>query len=190
MDRTITLALDVLSALSARNVPAVIVGAVAMAYRGFVRATSDLDLVVDLPTFPQMKELAEALTPLGHIEFRFGDAEDPIGALIDIQSNDGGHVQVFSYRGTYESSPLFAQELLSGATQIAGMPSHFKVAPLLPLVASKVYAGGASAAFDVSELLSTQPSTTLEEVAAYCQRVGLKDDWNSMAPLLKSFGAP
>jgi hypothetical protein len=190
MDRTISLTLDVLTILSNRNVPAVVVGAVAMAYRGFVRATSDLDLVVDLPTFPQMKELTEALNPLGQIEFRFGDAEDPLGALIDVQSADGGHVQVFSYRGTYESSPLFAQELQSGATEVAGMPRHFKVAPLLPLLASKIYAGVASAAFDVAELLKTQTSMTLAEVEAYCQRVGLKEDWDSMAPLLRSFTAP
>lgn len=190
MDPSLRLATVVIEKLNQRNVSVAVIGAVAMAFRGFVRATTDIDLVVDLRTFPDMKRLAEELAALGQVDFRFGDEDDPIGAVIDVQSPTGGHVQILSFRGNAESSPRFALDLIEQATSVEQMPDSLKFATFKPLVASKVYAGGNRAAWDVAELLKAQTEFSLSDIQAYCQEVGLSEDWERMSPKLEAFLSP
>ena len=91
MEPSLRLATLGIERLNALQVEVAVIGAVATAYWGFVRATTDIDLVVHLRTFSDMKALLKALAPLGQVDLMFGD-DDPIGALIDIQAADGGHV--------------------------------------------------------------------------------------------------
>ena len=86
----------VASLLAANDVPAVVIGAVALAAYRYVRHTEDIDLGVDAD-LPKMRVLAAALRDEGFVvDFHEPDGDDPLGGVIDV-SGPFGLIQVVSF---------------------------------------------------------------------------------------------
>jgi hypothetical protein len=88
------LLLDVIDALKAADVRYAVVGAMAASIHGVVRASLDADAVLALSN----RELADLETSLRtsglETELRYGDADDPIGAVLALTDSFGNRVDL------------------------------------------------------------------------------------------------
>jgi hypothetical protein len=88
--------LDVAQILTAHNIPYALVGAVAAAVHGEVRATTDADAVLSVP-LPQLSALRSAFERAGfRAEVRLGDHEDPIPAMLILQDDHDNTVELLA----------------------------------------------------------------------------------------------
>lgn len=88
------LMLDVAAKLDAAGIDYAVVGAMAAAVHGVVRASLDVDAVVSvqLRDIAVLKQLLAA--PELEVETRLGDADDPIGALLAVTDAHGNRVNL------------------------------------------------------------------------------------------------
>jgi hypothetical protein len=139
----------VVSLLIANKVPAMVIGAVALAAHRYVRHTDDIDLGVDAD-LPKMRLIATALRNDGFdVDFHEPDADDPLGGVIDI-TGPFGLVQVISFANRF---PAVIRDALAGEDSRIRPGSELRVTPSPQLVALKLYAGGSKAKADIVELL-------------------------------------
>ncbi len=166
---------DVAKVLAAQSIPPLVIGAVAMAARGYHRATDDLDFAVCLDV-RALRSLATALSSLGmSTELREPDGSDPLGGVLDIARADAT-VQIVSFdnppRGGF---PRLVTDALARATEIDGLPGL--IAAPIDLVLFKLYAGGPKSRNDILHLLEAV-ELDLEEVTARVEDVSvLKKEW-------------
>jgi hypothetical protein len=138
---------DVVGRLRAAGADCAVIGAMAMAFHGVIRAS----LVVDLLVFPSGKPgppLETAFAGSGYeVERRDGDADDPIPALIRLRDVHGNQVDLLL--GLRRLDPAAAARAVEAEHQ--GTPLRFL--GLEDLVALKLYAGGARDLEDARRLL-------------------------------------
>ena len=144
--------LDVAEVLLARGVRYAVVGAMAAAVHGVVRASLDADAVVAM----QVREagsLQRALAEAGYsAELRVGDFDDPIPALLAVHDTHGNRVDLLiGLRGLDpDALSRTRQVLLSGAVlQIIGLEDF---------VAMKAFAGSPVDLADAAAVLSQNRS--------------------------------
>lgn len=160
----------VASILSGNNVPALVIGAVALAAHRYVRHTEDIDLGVDAD-LPQMRSLAAALRDNGFVvDFHEPDGDDPLGGVIDV-SGPFGLVQVVSFAGRF---PAAIRDALAGDDVRIRSGSELRLIPIPQLVALKLYAGGSRSKADIVELLRRNPEADLNEIRETCRRYHLR----------------
>ena len=88
------LLLDVAQMLVAQSIPYAVVGALAAAVHGEVRATTDADALLSV-SLQQLASLRTAFEAAGfQTELRFGDLEDPIPALLILQDGHENTVEL------------------------------------------------------------------------------------------------
>src|SRR5262249_25636331 len=86
------LLLDVISVLHERAIDYGVVGAMAAAVHGVVRASMDADAIVSLAV-SQAAELRAAVVAAGFAaDLRRGDADDPIAAVLALKDGFGNRV--------------------------------------------------------------------------------------------------
>lgn len=130
------LAAEVSRVLAAAGRACVVIGAMAAAVHGVVRASLDADLLV-AGTPASAAQLAELLRSAGlAAEVRHGDADDPIGALILVTDPAGNRVDLLiglrgTSRGTFDRA--IPVRLHAGELQVVGLEDF---------VAMKAFAGG------------------------------------------------
>lgn len=160
----------VASLLVRNDVPALVIGAVAMAAHRYVRYTEDIDLGVDAD-LPKMRVLANALRDEGFtVELREPDSDDPLGGVIDV-SGPFGLVQVVSFANRF---PAVIRDALAGEDVRIRAGSDLRLVPIAQLVALKLYAGGSGSKSDIVELLRRNPEVNIDDIRATCRKYRLR----------------
>jgi hypothetical protein len=160
----------VVATLVRHGVPAVVIGAVALAAHGYVRHTEDIDLGVDAD-LDQMRILAAALRDEGFdVDLHEPDGTDPLGGVIDV-SGPFGLVQVVSFANRF---PAVIRDALAGDDVRIRPGSPLRLVPLSQLVALKLYAGGGPARTDIIELLRRNPEADLAVIQETCRAYRLR----------------
>lgn len=182
-DPTLELAARVAAALREEGAEPALIGAMALAVHGFVRATADLDLAVVTDPNAMLRPVARRLRAEGlDCELVLPDADDPLGGVLTVRGGGADPVQVVNFLNPFRarnSNPGI--EAVATATEVAGLP--FRVVDIPHLVALKLWAGGPKSALDVSELLGANPNTSLAGIDEVCARFGLTAAWQSIRPL-------
>jgi hypothetical protein len=145
-------------------IPAVVIGAIALAAHRYVRFTEDIDLGVDAD-LKQMRALAESCRSEGYrAELHEPDGDDPLGGVIDV-SGSFGLVQIISFHNGF---PAAIRDALRGEKIEMRPGSRLRIVPIPQLVALKMYAGGLSSRADIIELLRRNPEVDLTMLAKTC----------------------
>jgi hypothetical protein len=177
-EKTLEVAERVVGILESKGVPSAVIGAMALAVHGYVRATRDFDLATHTHPFVQLREVERALLEAGlAAEMRDPDADDPLGGVVEVTGRGFKPIQIVNFL-----NPLSGQSTQLGREAIdeslAGLvgESRLRVVTLPHLVALKLYAGGARSRNDVIELLERNQPVDLEKIRAVCARHGLAAD--------------
>jgi hypothetical protein len=141
------LLLDVIDVLDRLGIPYLIVGAIAAAYHGTVRASRDADAVVSLP-LEGIPKLAEQLTMAGfQVRISTGASDDPIRRVLLLTDAHGNAVDLlWGVRGMAKGAldRRRTTSLLGASVNVIG-PEDF--------IAMKVSAGGPKDIGDVQGVL-------------------------------------
>ena len=143
------LLLDVLELLSKLEVPHAVIGAFAVAFYGVPRFTDAADAAVWLGgTSISGRDLVERLSGLGYrVEFRRGDPDDPISAIVLIEDQFENRVDlVLGIRGMDSKAVerCTSGQLLDYPVRILGVED---------LITMKLFAGGTQDLEDVQGIL-------------------------------------
>jgi len=130
------LMVDVAEVLAARGIPYAVIGAMAAAVHGVVRASLDADALLGTQV-SVARELRQDFTAKGYTaDLRIGDADDPIPALLEVTDPFGNRVDLLvSLRGLDAA----AMDRASVVT-LSGFP--LRVIGREDFVAMKAHAGG------------------------------------------------
>jgi len=128
--------LDVAEVLTAQDIPYAVVGAMAAAVHGVVRASVDADAVLRMQV-GEAARLREVFRDSGYqADLRIGDADDPIPALLEITDPHGNRVDLLiGLRGMEPSALERAREVM-----LMGCP--LRVIGREDFIAMKAFAGG------------------------------------------------
>jgi hypothetical protein len=162
LDKTLTVAEDVLDVLRSLQADAVVIGALALAVHGYPRETQDLDLAVAIEP-RRLKEIGERLTERGYrVELR---EPDPLGGVLDVSGPGADLVQLVNFSNPPASGfPRLVADAIATASQFVD-GSELRVVDLCHLIAFKLYAGGPRSKLDVLELLDRNRQGLSAELA-------------------------
>ena len=171
--KSLDVARSVFQLLAAHDIDTAVIGSIALAVHGYVRATRDLDFGVAVFAFDSLQPIAAQLRGRG-LEVDVGEPapDDPLGGVVTVSGTDFDSIQIVNLRapgGRYEK---LAREAIATAQQEAelGLP----VVDLPHLVALKLVAGSRKDELDILELLRANPETPLVTVLAVCAGHRLK----------------
>ncbi len=151
MDRTLALAAEVAAALKGRGVSSAVIGAVALAVRGYPRATEDVDLATVTDPRTVLLEVARELQARGYeADLAMPDAEDARGGVLTVRAPDADPVQVVNYFNPWTGWVPAGKQAVETAEQ--GVLPGLAVVDAPHLVALKLYAGGRKSELDILEL--------------------------------------
>lgn len=172
MDRTLALAAEVAAALEARGVSSAVIGAVALAVRGYPRATEDVDLATVTDPRTVLQEVARDLQARGYeAELAMPDAEDALGGVLTVRAPDSDPVQVVNYFNPWTGWIPVGKRAVETAERDV-LPG-LAVVDAAHLVALKLYAGGRKSELDVLELIERLDPEELVRVRTVCESLGL-----------------
>lgn len=181
MDDNLREAESIAAILAEEGVPAIVIGAVALAAHQYVRSTMDVDFGVEAD-LKQMRRLSDTLRSLGYdAELREPDADDPLGGVIDIPGAFG-LVQIVNFSDRF---PAAIRDALDGEEIRTRPNGGLRVMPIPQLVALKLYAGGLKSLADIVELLRRNPQADLEMIGETCRKYRLSG-WDKV---MKELGA-
>jgi hypothetical protein len=170
-DRTVEVAVEVAALLALHGARSAVIGAVALAVRGYPRATGDLDLATVTDARAVLPKVQAELTRRGYdVQFSEPDADDPLGGVLTVRSDDADPVQVVNYLNPWRGWAEVGKEAVDTAEPNA--LQSLAVVDVPHLVALKLYAGGRKSELDVLELLERHPSA-LESVRRVCEHLHL-----------------
>jgi hypothetical protein len=139
---------DVLRVLDAMGAPHALIGAHAMAARGYPRFTVDIDIltvdgrVLDRPTWTELERTGAV------VERRRGDPDDPLGGVVRIQRAGVPDVDVVLGKWQWEADVIDRAEPMS----FGDVP--VRVPRLADLILLKLAAGGSLDLHDAAVLLT------------------------------------
>lgn len=184
--RTIQVAEGVHEILERLGIESAVIGAMAMAVHGYVRATRDFDLATCADPFVKLDELRQALEKAGfHAELRQPDADDPLGGVVEITGEGFKPIQIVNFL-----NPLAPRAAALGSEAIreskGGLieQSRMRVVTLPCLIALKLYGGGPKNKNDVIELLERNKPLDLSLVREVCVRHGVGQELESLLAAL------
>lgn len=178
------LLMDVLDVLRAKTVKYAVVGAMAGAVHGVIRASLDADAIVSLAA-QEASALSNDLTAAGfNVELKKGDFEDPISAVLVIKDKYRNRVDLlFGLKG-------FDPDAFDRTLQVEMNGQPLQVVGREDFIAMKLYAGGpvdlrdAQQAFFVNRDAIDIP--LLEKLTARFGRHAAK----KLDSLIREFGGP
>jgi hypothetical protein len=181
MDENLREAERIAAILAEEGVPAVVIGAIALAAHRYVRSTLDVDFGVDVD-LKRLRGLLATLRSLGYdAELREPDADDPLGGVIDV-SGPFGLVQIVNFGDRF---PAAIRDSLDGEEIRIRPDGGLRVMPIPQLVALKLYAGGWKSLADIVELLRRNPQADLEMIGETCRKYRLSG-WGKVLEELKA----
>ena len=152
------------------KLPALVIGAVALAAHRYTRFTEDIDIGV-LASQAEMQSLTGLLQAEGFdAAFHEPDADDPLGGVIDV-SGPFGLVQIINFEDRF---PAIIHDALAGADVRVRPGSALRIVPIPQLVALKLYAGGWKSHADIVELLRRNPDVDLDAIGKVCRAYRLR----------------
>jgi hypothetical protein len=169
-DPLLELAATIVREADACGIPTAIIGALALARHGYVRATADVDLASSASFDAQLRPLAQRLRALGLlVDVRPPDLGDPIDGVLRVRAApDGDPVDVINFAGPRS---LGAQAVARAERSADG----FAYVRVPELVALKLYAGSRFDLDDVARLLAEAEGVELDEVRRVAESFGLAD---------------
>ena len=168
------------AALLAENgVPALVIGAIALAAHGYIRFTQGIDLAGDAD-LGLMRNCTLALSKAGYqAVLHEPDADDQFGGVIDI-TGSFGLVQMISFADRF---PAAINDSFAGGPLSLYPGSPLRLIPIPQLVALKLYAGGHKAKADIIEMLKRNPEQDRAEITRTIKRYrlrGLNQIWREL----------
>ncbi len=138
----------VLLILQKLELPHALIGGWAVIAWGYLRASEDIDLMVDLPA-SQRRELLAALAEDYEPQWRDGGQDDPIPSMIRAQPRSAGHfpVDIILPRGRVDRAAI------SRAVSITAEGIAIPIVRPEDLIAMKLEAGGGQDDEDAQRLL-------------------------------------
>jgi hypothetical protein len=168
----------VLDLLARNHVGAAVIGSVALAVHGYVRATTDLDLGVAVLTFESLRSMAEQLRERGYdVDVGEPGVDDPLGGVVTVSGPDFDSVQIVNLRTASGRNERLARDAIETAQRIEGI--DLPVVDLPHLVALKLVSGSRQDQLDVVHLLRANPRARMEDVVAVCRKHRLKKQLDS-----------
>jgi predicted nucleotidyltransferase len=158
---------DVAGFLAARGVRYAVIGAMAAAVYGVVRASLDADAVVSLQ-IREAQALRQELIDQGYeATLRTGDVDDPIPGLLEIQDRHGNRVDLLL--GLRGMDP----ELLNRTRQVRLAEAVLEIVGREDFIAMKAFAGGPVDLADARAVIELDRETLdLELLRRLAQRFG------------------
>jgi hypothetical protein len=145
------LLLDAVAVLSARSIDYAVIGAMAAAVHGVVRASMDADVVLSLAV-REAHRLRDALSDAGFsVELRRGDFGDPIPALLEVKDTFANRVDLLVGLKGMDSA------VFTRAIQVPFSGEMLKVVGREDFVAMKLFAGGPLDLLDARNVSSLDP---------------------------------
>lgn len=139
-----------------------LIGAHAMAARGYPRFTVDIDLLTSDPRVLESATWTELVRAGATVHPRRGDADDPLGGVVHIHLADGTDVDLIVGKWKWEAAVIERAEPLTVAPGIT-----LPVPATSDLILLKLAAGGFMDLQDAAALLEVGgPETTVREVEA------------------------
>lgn len=141
--------LDVAAVLTEQEIEYMVIGAMAAAVHGSIRATTDADALVSVGK-SKLAQLKGVLKKAGfNVELRSGDADDPIPALLVLGDKHGNRVDLLcGLRG-------LEKDVFSRAITVPFLGSSLRVVGVEDFVAMKCFAGGPQDLADARAALKT-----------------------------------
>jgi predicted nucleotidyltransferase len=130
------LLLDVVAVLSKEHIEYAVIGALALAVHGTLRATADADALLSV-TVSKLRSLSQALNQAGFTtELRQGDTDDPIPAMLTAGDTYGNRVELLGgLRG-------LDRQVFARAVDIPFKGYTLRVVGREDFIAMKCFAGG------------------------------------------------
>lgn len=155
------LAVEVSQLLDRLGIPHALIGAGALATIGASRATFDLDfLVVDGALLDQAFWSAQLPSGIS-LRIRVGGPEAPLAGLVHISRTGDRPVDLVVGRDEWQ------RDILRRAPVLPFLGAHVPIALAADLVLLKLYAGGLQDAWDIQQLLASDP----KQASAVTQQV-------------------
>jgi len=147
------LMVDVAEVLAARGIPYAVIGAMAAAVHGVVRASLDADAVVSAHVAAG-RELQREFAAMGcGADLRVGDVDDPIPALLAITDQFGNRVDLLiGLRGMDPAAMKRSREVA-----LSGFP--LRIIGREDFIAMKAHAGGPQDLADARAVMATDPGS-------------------------------
>jgi hypothetical protein len=146
--QAVRLLLDIAAVLHTEQVDYAVIGALAAAVHGVVRASLDADAIIRITT-RELGDLQGKLSALGYeAQIRRGDAEDPIAALLQVSDAHGNQVDLLvGLRGM--DAGAFSRGL-----DVGFEAGSLRVVGREDFIAMKLFAGGPIDIADASGVLA------------------------------------
>jgi predicted nucleotidyltransferase len=159
---------DVAESLTRRGVRYAVIGAMAAAVHGVVRASLDADAIVMLQV-REAQALRQSLVEEGYeVALRIGDVDDPIPGLLEIRDRHGNRVDLLL--GLRGMDP----ELLDRTRQVRLGEAILAIVGREDFIAMKAFAGGPVDLADARAVIDLDRETLdLELLRRLAQRFGL-----------------
>lgn len=167
--KSIDVARRVFVRLAPTNLDSAVIGSVALAVHGYVRATRDLDLGVAALTFGALRDVAEALHKEGfRVHVGVPAPDDTLGGVVTVEGDDFDPVQIVNLTAPGGRHGKLAREAIASAQGVSelGLP----VVDVAHLVALKLLAGSWKGELDVLELLGANPEMPVDPIFEVCRR--------------------
>lgn len=173
------LLLDVIDVLDQYRVPYLIVGAIAAAYHGVVRASRDADAVISLPS-AGVPPLADNIRRLGlQVRVSKGHGDDPIRQVLSLEDAHANRVDLlWGVRGMEKGA-------IDRGRTTSFLGSTVKIIGPEDFIAMKIFAGGSKDLGDVQGVLEVSGKTLdLPLLKKVTRRYGAREA-RTLASLLK-----
>jgi predicted nucleotidyltransferase len=158
--------LDVVEVLASEGVDYAVIGALAAAVYGAIRASADADALVSL-TVAKLSNLSHVFKKKGFtVEFRRGDAEDPISAMLVIGDKHLNRVDLLC--GLRGLDP----QTLSRAVEVPFSGATLRVVSREDFIAMKCFAGRPQDLEDARIALRTGDPLDLDLLRKVARRFG------------------
>lgn len=162
----------IVQALDKHQIPYALIGALAVAAHGYVRATKDVDLLIDWP-LPRAKELVGLLEADKVVaEFRKGHFEDPVAGVIRATVADAdGPISI----DLLFPSRAWQRPIVSDAEIVDQEGIPVRVARAKDVFLLKLYAGGPQDLLDAAQLYETKDADTKADWKEGATSIGESD---------------
>lgn len=172
-DRTLAVAQTITTYLRESGCDSAVIGAIALAFHGYARATQDVDLATHVDPRTALRDLARVMQQQGYsTRLILPDTEDPLGGVLNVTGKDFDAVQVVNFFNPWAVSNNPGESSIRAAA--ARIPGYdLPVVDVPHLVALKLYAGGPRNRNDVLELLERNREVDRDEIRRVCEQFDL-----------------
>jgi hypothetical protein len=162
--------------LDALGIPFALIGAHAMAARGYPRFTLDIDLLTTDVRVLDEAMWATLVVEGARITPRRGDAEDPLGGVVHIILTDGTDIDLIVAKWQWQA------DVLQRADTMTLFDGAVRVPAIGDLILLKLAAGGYGDLQDAAALLALGGAATRAHVNGVIQdvRPDVRQEWETL----------